>query len=225
MGLLRSQVFQNIFRKMEGYEMMQDESPQWSKSKIKTIVDEILHSDYWTIFFLYAWQFYFLKNHIIIHSKNSNFYGFIGFYEKSAFFTNGLEILLYYKKLKNIWFHSVSFFCQGLTFLTFFALKNCSLESTMKWVIFAWVTRVDMELQTNLPRVTIFPQGPGRARGGKWWPVGGWYAIPYQPKSPMQKFHFILSIFPKIVIHDFRPVGQKCFCRLVTKNIADYIHT
>lgn len=46
MGLLRSQVFQNIFRKMEGYEMMQDESPQWSKSKIKTIVDEILHSDY-----------------------------------------------------------------------------------------------------------------------------------------------------------------------------------
>ena len=31
---------------MEGYEMMQDESPQWSKSKIKTIVDEILHSDY-----------------------------------------------------------------------------------------------------------------------------------------------------------------------------------
>ena len=46
MGLLRSQVFQNIFRKMEVYEMMQDESPQWSKSKIKTIVDEILHSDY-----------------------------------------------------------------------------------------------------------------------------------------------------------------------------------
>ena len=87
MGLLRSQVFQNIWRKMEGYEMMQDESPQWSKSKIKTIVDEILHSDYWTIFFLYAWQFYFLKNHIIIHSKNSNFYGFIGFYEKSAFFS------------------------------------------------------------------------------------------------------------------------------------------
>ena len=136
MGLLRSQVFQNIWRKMEGYEMMQDESPQWSKSKIKTIVDEMLHSDYWTIFFLYAWQFYFLKNHIIIHSKNSNFYGFIGFYEKSAFFTNGLEFLLYYKKLKNIWFHSVSFFCQGLTFLTFLALKNCSLESTMKWIFF-----------------------------------------------------------------------------------------
>ena len=115
MGLLRSQVFQNIWRKIE---------------------DEILHSDYWTIFFLYAWQFYFLKNHIIIHSKNSNFYGFIGFYEKSAFFTNGLEFLLYYKKLKNIWFHSVSFFCQGLSFLTFFALKNCSLESTMKWIFF-----------------------------------------------------------------------------------------
>ena len=30
---------------MEGYEMMQDESPQWAKSKIKTI-DEILHSDF-----------------------------------------------------------------------------------------------------------------------------------------------------------------------------------
>ena len=127
-GLLRSQVFQNIWRKMEGYEMMQDESPQWSKSKIKTIVDEILHSDYWTIFFLYAWQFYFLKNHIIIHSKNSNFYSFIGFYEKKCIFYKWVGNSTILQKTKNIWFHSVSFFCQGLTFLTFFALKNCSLE-------------------------------------------------------------------------------------------------
>ena len=90
-----------------------------------------------------------------------------------------------------------------------------------KWVISAWVTRVDMELQTNLPRVPIFAQGPGRARGRKWGPVGGWYAIPYPPKSPRQKFHFILSIFPKKMLHNFRPVGQKYFCRLVCKNITE----
>ena len=62
------------------------------------------------------------------------------------------------------------------------------LEKYLKWnEIFAWVTWVDMELQTNLPRVTIFPRGPYRALGGKWWPLGGWSAIPYPPASPRQK--------------------------------------
>ena len=62
------------------------------------------------------------------------------------------------------------------------------LEKYLKWnEIFAWVTWVDMELHTNLPRVTIFPRGPYWALGGKWWPLGGWSAIPYPPSSPMQK--------------------------------------
>ena len=79
-----------------------------------------------------------------------------------------------------------------------FRIKNVPDNvSSTQWVISAWVTRVDMELQTNLPRVSIFAQGPGRARGRKWGPVGGWCAIPYPPKSPRQKFHFIISIFPK----------------------------
>ena len=70
------------------------------------------------------------------------------------------------------------------------------------------------------------PKGPHfrpRARGRKWGPGEGWCAIPYPPKSPRQKFHFIISIFPKKMLHNFRPVGPKYFCRLVCncKNITE----
>ena len=50
------------------------------------------------------------------------------------------------------------------------------------------------------PKGSHFRPRARRARGRKWGPAGGWSAIPFLPLSPMQKFHFIISIFPEIII-------------------------
>ena len=53
------------------------------------------------------------------------------------------------------------------------------------------------------PKGPLFRPRARRARGRKWGPAGGWSAIPYPPKSPMQKLHLFIvldCIFPEIII-------------------------